>query len=61
MINMIDEVLETYDCILSHLKNMPGSRIEDIFPSHSIPGLKQEEAWLKRLATESVTKSLTTP
>lgn len=50
-------VLDTYGCIVSHLKNMPGARLEDIFPSSSVAELEQEYEFLKKLLTTEVRAS----
>lgn len=46
---ILAEIRGTYACILSHLKNMPGAKIENIFPSHSIRSLKEEQEYIEIL------------
>ena len=58
---MIRDVLETYRCLLSHRKNLPGNSIENIFPDQrSIDSLEKEEQWLKKLeiAIQGFTESI---
>jgi hypothetical protein len=46
---MIKDVLETYRCLLSCRKKMPGMRLEDAFPPESIKSLEAEAKWVEAL------------
>lgn len=48
---MWQDVLETYRCLLSCRKNLPGMRIEDAFKTETIASLEKEYAWLQQQAT----------
>jgi hypothetical protein len=45
--NMWQEVLDTYKCILSCRKNMPGMRLEDALNSSAFNSMKSEYTWLQ--------------
>jgi hypothetical protein len=49
------EILSTYSCVISHLKNRPGARVEDMFRSSSVSELEAEKKSLEELF-ESVNK-----
>jgi hypothetical protein len=40
-------VLETYRCLISCCKNMPGMRLEDAFSDSAVKSLEREYEWLK--------------
>lgn len=43
--HMWQEVLETYRCLISSRKNMPGMRLEDVFSDYGC--LVSEYTWLQ--------------
>lgn len=45
---MIDQILETYCWIISHLEQLPNTKIGDIFED-GLPGLRKEYGWLMHL------------
>jgi hypothetical protein len=45
---MLNGVLETYQCILSCRKKMPGMKLEDAFNSAAVEDLEREYAWLQK-------------
>jgi hypothetical protein len=47
------DVLETYRCLVSAKKNMPGMRIEDLFGSCTTSELEQEYKFLQQQAKDS--------
>jgi hypothetical protein len=49
---MLANVLETYRCLLSCRKKMPGMKLEDAFNSEAVRDLEQEYAWLQKQASE---------
>jgi hypothetical protein len=49
---MLANVLETYRCLLSCRKKMPGMKHEDAFNSEAVRDLEQEYAWLQKQASE---------
>ena len=42
---MLQQILETYACIISHRKTLPGASIEDIFPD-GFNDLEVERDWI---------------
>ena len=56
---MWEDVLETYRCLLSCRKTMPGMPLEDALPieNGSVASLEKEYAWLKQQA-KSATKTV---
>lgn len=50
---MWKDVLETYRCLLSAKKNMPGMKIEDLFRSCTTSELEREYEFLKQQAKDS--------
>lgn len=44
---MLDKVLETYRCILSCRKRMPGMKLEDALNSAAVAEMEQEYSWLQ--------------
>jgi hypothetical protein len=49
---MLDNVLETYKCILSCRKRMPGMRLEDALSSAAVTDMELEYAWLQKQKKE---------
>jgi hypothetical protein len=49
---MIDDVIETYRCLLSCCKKMPGMRLEDAFSDKAIRSIEKEFAWLQNIKSE---------
>jgi hypothetical protein len=49
---MLKDILDTYRCLISCRKNMPGMRLEDAFKSGngSVQALEREYAWLQNQA-----------
>jgi len=45
---MVQQLLETYRCLISCRKNMPGMRLEDAF--EDIGCIEQEYKWLQKHA-----------
>lgn len=43
---MLNKVIETYRCLLSCRKKMPGMRLEDAFSSQALRDLETEYGWL---------------
>lgn len=52
VIKMIDDVIETYRCLLLFVKNAPDMRIEDALSSDTIHALEREYEWLKAFREE---------
>ena len=50
----IDSVLETYRCILSCRRNIPGMRLEDAFSSDAVRSIEREFEWLKAIKSGEV-------
>ena len=48
------EVLETYRCLISCRKNLPGASLEDVFSD--LKPLETEYEWLKQKAEECTTQ-----
>lgn len=44
---MLDDVINTYECLLSCLTQMPGMSLEDAFSEDAIESLKKELKWLQ--------------
>lgn len=46
---MIDQILETYRCLISCRKNLPGARLEDVFKRETgaVASIEAEYNWLK--------------
>jgi hypothetical protein len=40
-------VLETYRCLISCCKKMPGMRLEDAFSENAVKALEREYKWLQ--------------
>jgi len=51
---MITGILDTYRCLLSGIKTMPGMKLEDAFNSSAVASLKAEQAWLIKQDREIV-------
>jgi hypothetical protein len=49
---MLDNVLDTYKCILSCRKRMPGMRLEDALSSAAVTDMELEYAWLQKQKKE---------
>lgn len=49
---MWNEVLETYRCVISAKKNLPGTRIEDLFASCTTADLEKEYKFLQEKAKQ---------
>jgi hypothetical protein len=47
---MMDEVLETYRCLLSCRNTMPGMRLEEAFSTDAVKSIEKEYEWLKQLS-----------
>jgi hypothetical protein len=43
---MLNKVIETYRCLLSYRKRMPGMSLEDAFSSSAVEDLEKEYEWL---------------
>ena len=55
---MFDSVLETYRCILSCRKKMPGMRLEEAFNDAAVADIELEYEWLLSQQKDGSTKSL---
>lgn len=47
---MLEQVLDTYRCLLSCRKKMPGMRLEDAFSPAAVQDIEREYEWLKNFA-----------
>ena len=47
---MLDHILETYRCILSCRKKMPGMKLEDALNSEAVNDMELEYTWLLSLS-----------
>jgi hypothetical protein len=45
---MLEKVLDTYKCLLSCCKKMPGMRLEDAFSAEAIREIELEYEWIKQ-------------
>ena len=45
---MIEMVIDTYNCLLSAICNLPGAKIEDLFNPEGVNDIQNELAWLKK-------------
>ena len=43
---MIDDIIETYRCLISCREKMPGMKLEDAFSAKAIADIKKEYGWL---------------
>lgn len=46
---MFDKILETYRCLLSCRKKMPGMSLEDAFNSEAVEDLEREYKWMQSI------------
>ena len=44
---MYDEIIDTYKCILSCRKKLPGMSLEDALNDSAVRGLERELAWIE--------------
>lgn len=44
---MLDKVIDTYRCLLSCHKKMPGMKLEDAFNEEAMEQIEKEYKWLK--------------
>jgi hypothetical protein len=49
---MLEEVLETYMCLIAAMEKFPGATFEDIFGKNSLLIIKEEFDFLKSLQNE---------
>lgn len=49
---MWKDVLETYRCLISNRKNLPGMKMEDALNSSALASMEKEFEWLKKKAEE---------
>ena len=48
----LEDVLETYRCLISCYKMTPGMRLEEAFDSGAMTSIKKEYDWLRQLALQ---------
>ena len=49
----LKQVLDTYECLLSCVKSMPGMKLENAFSPAAILALEHEQIWLQSLLQEA--------
>lgn len=49
---MWKDVLETYRCLISNRKNLPGMKMEDALNRSALESMERELEWLKGKAKE---------
>jgi hypothetical protein len=46
---MLQNILQTYNCLISARENLPGAKLEDVFSSDiALPEFKKEREWIKK-------------
>ena len=49
---MLDRVIETYNCILSCRKKMPGMSLESAIDTNAVRQIEKELEWLKKVQSD---------
>lgn len=50
----LNNVIETYKCLVVACDKMPGAKIETLFSSSALKSLKEEQSWLTGIRSEII-------